>query len=100
MDLNHSDHGWQPTADYTEPVNFRDSLKMVAKNHFYKLIPSFPGFHKKANDEDFKKTIDLVRHDRTWNNPHLERIIVGMVYEEKSLSIVGQDGRQCFKCQY
>ena len=100
MDLNHSDHRWQPTADYTGPVNFQDILKIVEKNRLYKLIHTFPGFHRKANDEDFKKIIDLVRRDRTWENPHLEHITVGMVYEEKSLPTVGQDGRQCFKIQY
>ena len=75
---------------YIGPVNFRDILKTIEKNHSYKLVPTFSGFHKKGCDEDMKKYIaGLMKHDWTWINPSLEPITVGMV-------TTGQDGKQSF----
>lgn len=100
--INQSDHDWQAPCgflpDYTGLVNFHNILEKIEKNHSYKLIHTFSGFHKKGCDEDMKNIAGLIKGDWTWINPSLKPIIVGMagLHTEKSLSMAGQDGKRSF----
>ena len=68
--------------------------KVAEKQHFYKSIHAFSGFHKKVYDEDIKKEVDLlIRHDsgdQTWVEPIM--VCMANLLANKSLSIAG-DGK-------